>query len=115
MCPGGSFGAVLDAVSSPVQAALHRFAKLHLDGLEDIVREGVERGQFEIGDQRPRDIATQIAAAIQGALVVGRLTGDRHVIDTVAAEFRNYLNYGKPAAATDHTDHNGPKVRSAIN
>jgi TetR/AcrR family transcriptional repressor of nem operon len=115
MCPGGSFGAVLDAVSSPVQAALHRFTKLHLDWLEGIVRDGVERGQFQIGDQRPRDIATQIAAGIQGALVIGRLTGDRHVIDTVAAEFRNYLHYAKPAATTDHTDHNGPKVTSATN
>ena len=40
MCPGGSFGAVLDAISSPVQAALHRFAKMHLDWLEGTVREG---------------------------------------------------------------------------
>ena len=100
MCPGGSFGAVLDAVSSPVQAALHRFAKMHLDWLEDIVRDGVERGQFQIGDQRARDVAKQIAAGIQGALLVGRLTGDPHVIDTIAAEFRSYLNYPKPAPKT---------------
>jgi TetR/AcrR family transcriptional repressor of nem operon len=43
MCPGGSFGAVLDAVSSPVQSALHRFSKMHLDWLEGVVREGAER------------------------------------------------------------------------
>ena len=97
MCPGGSFGAVLDAVSSPVQSALHRFAKMHLDWLEDIVREGAERGQFQIGDQRPRDVAAQISAAVQGALLVGRLTGDPHVIDTVAAGLRTYLGYAKPA------------------
>ena len=55
LCPGGSFAAVLDAVSSPVQRALHSFTKMHLDWLEDIVREGVARGQFTIGEQRPRD------------------------------------------------------------
>jgi TetR/AcrR family transcriptional repressor of nem operon len=97
MCPGGSFGAVLDAVSSPVQATLYRFAKMHLDWLEGVVREGVNRGQFKIGDQRPRDIATQIAAGVQGALLVGRLTGEPHALDTVATEFRNYLGYSKPA------------------
>ena len=103
MCPGGSFGAVLDAVSSPVQAALLRFAKLHLDWLEDIVRDGVERGQFQIGDQRPCDVAKQIAAGIQGALLVGRLTGDPHVIDTIAAEFRSYLNYPKARTETPNS------------
>ena len=39
MCPGGSFAALFDAISSPVQAALHRFAKMHLDWLESTVRE----------------------------------------------------------------------------
>ena len=96
MCPGGSFGAVFDAVSSPVQGALHRFAKIHLDWLEGIVREGVERGQLQIGDQRPRDVAMQIVAGVQGALLMGRLTGDPHVIDMVAAELRSYLGYATP-------------------
>jgi TetR/AcrR family transcriptional repressor of nem operon len=93
MCPGGSFGALFDAVSSSVQAALHRFAKLHLDLLEGIIREGAHRGEFQIRDQRPRDVAMQILAGIQGALLMGRLTGDRHFIDTVAAEFTTYLGY----------------------
>ena len=93
MCPGGSFAAVFGAVSSPVQAALHRFAKMHLDWLEDVVRDGVELGQFTIGDQRPRDVATQISAGVQGALLVGRLTSDRHVISVMAEGIRRYLGY----------------------
>jgi hypothetical protein len=96
MCPGGSFGSVFDAVSSSVQTALHRFAKMHLDLLEDIVREGTERGQFKIRDQRPRDVAMQILAGIQGALLMGRLTGDPHAINRVVAEFQNYLGYVLP-------------------
>jgi TetR/AcrR family transcriptional repressor of nem operon len=95
MCPGGSFAAMLDAVSSPVQATLHRFAKMHLDWLESVVRDGVARGQFKIGDQRPREVATQIVAGVQGALLVGRLTGDPHAIDAVATEFENYLGFKK--------------------
>jgi TetR/AcrR family transcriptional repressor of nem operon len=97
MCPGGSFAAVFDAMSSPIQAALHRFAKLHIDWLEDIVREGVQKSQFEIGNQRPRDVAMQILAGVQGALLSGRLTSDPHFIDAVAAQFRNYLRYDKCA------------------
>ena len=93
MCPGGSFGSVFGAVSSPVQRALHRFAKMHLDWLEDVVRDGAERGQFKIGDQRPCDVAMQIAAGVQGALLMGRLTSDSHVIDSVGDEFRSYLGY----------------------
>jgi TetR/AcrR family transcriptional repressor of nem operon len=92
MCPGGSFGAVFDAVSSPVQRGLHNFSQMHLRLLENIVRDGVERGQFQIGDQRPRDVAMQILAGVQGALLMGRLTGDPHVIDTVAVELRRYLS-----------------------
>jgi TetR/AcrR family transcriptional regulator, transcriptional repressor for nem operon len=93
MCPGGSFAAVFGGVSSSVQSALHRFTKLHLDLLESIIREGAERGQFQIKDQRPRDVAMQIFAGAQGALMIGRLTGDAHVIDAVTAEFRSYLDY----------------------
>jgi len=93
MCPGGSFAAVFGAVSSPVQASLHRFAKMHLDWLEDVIRDGLEEGQFTIGDQRPRDVAAQIAASIQGALLVGRLSSDRHVLAVVADGIRRYLGY----------------------
>ncbi len=93
MCPGGSFAAVFDGVSSSVQSALHRFTKLHLDLLESIIREGAERGQFHIKDQRPRDVAMQIFAGAQGALMIGRLTGDAHAIDAVNDEFRSYLGY----------------------
>jgi len=93
MCPGGSFGSVFGAVSPRVQAALHRFARTHLDLLEDIVREGVERGQFTIGDQRPRDVATQIAAGVQGALLTARIASDPHVLDVSVAGLRRYLGY----------------------
>jgi TetR/AcrR family transcriptional repressor of nem operon len=93
MCPGGSFASVFGGISSSVQSALHRFTKLHLDLLESIIREGAERGQFQIKDQRPRDVAMQILAGAQGALMIGRLTGDAHVIDAVTAEFRSYLGY----------------------
>jgi hypothetical protein len=91
MCPGGSLGAVFGAVSPRVQAALHRFARVHLDLLEGIVREGVDRGQFEVGDQRPRDVATQIAASVQGALLMARITSDPHVLDEVIPGLRRYL------------------------
>ncbi|MDJ0512013.1 MAG: TetR/AcrR family transcriptional regulator [Methyloceanibacter sp.] len=101
MCPGGSFGAVFDAVSSPVQAAVHRFATRHIDELEDIVREGVKRGQFAIGDQRPRDVAMQILAGVQGALLSGRVTSDPHFIDAVAAQFRTCLSPGRTASRPD--------------
>jgi TetR/AcrR family transcriptional repressor of nem operon len=93
MCPGGSFASLFGGVSSSLQSALHRFTKLHLDLLESIVREGAERGRFQIKDQRPRDVAMQIFAGAQGALIIGRLTGDTHAIDAVAAEFRHYLDY----------------------
>ena len=83
-------------VSSSVQSALHRFTKLHIDLLESIIREGAERGQFQIKDQRPRDVAMQIFAGVQGALMTGRLTGDAHVLDAVTAEFRSYLGYVPP-------------------
>jgi TetR/AcrR family transcriptional regulator, transcriptional repressor for nem operon len=98
MCPGGSFGAVFGAVSSPIQSALHRCSNMHLDWLEDVVREGVERGQFEIGGQRPRDVAMQILASVQGALLMGRLTSEPYVIDAVAAELRSYLGYAPKGA-----------------
>jgi TetR/AcrR family transcriptional repressor of nem operon len=93
MCPGGSFASLFGGVSSSLQSALHRFTKLHLDLLEIIVREGAERGQFQIRDQRPRDVAMQIFAGAQGALSIGRLTGDTHAIDAVSDEFRSYLGY----------------------
>jgi hypothetical protein len=38
-------------------------------------------------------VAMQILAGVQGALMIGWLTGDAHAIDAVIAEFRNYLGY----------------------
>jgi TetR/AcrR family transcriptional regulator, transcriptional repressor for nem operon len=93
MCPGGSFAADFDAVSSPVQASLHRFAKMHVDWLEEVVRDGVEQGQFTIGNQRPRDVAAQIFASVEGALLVGRLSSDRHILVAAAEGIRRYLGY----------------------
>jgi len=39
----------------------------------------------------------QILAGIQGALMMGRLTGDSPFIDAVAAEFMRYLGYAPTA------------------
>ena len=113
MCPGGSFASLFDGVSSSVQSTLHRFAKLHLDLLESIIREGAERGQFQIEDQRPRDVAMQIFAGVQGALIIGRLTGDTHAIDAVAAEFRSYLGYVPTKHAGFRSKNGGTEVVSS--
>ena len=93
MCPGGSFASVFGAVSPPVQRALYAFTRVHLDWLEGVVREAAAAGAFHIGEQRPRDVATQIFAGVQGALLTARLTSDPGVIDTVATEIRCYLGY----------------------
>ena len=66
---------------------------MHVDWLEEVVRDGVEQGQFTIGDQRPRDVAIQILAGVQGALLAGRLSSDRHVLAVVAEGIRRYLRY----------------------
>jgi hypothetical protein len=58
-----------------------------------VVRDGAEQGQFTVDDQRPRDVAAQILAGVQGALLVGRLTSDRHVLGVVAEGTRRYLGY----------------------
>ena len=91
MCPLGSFGALFDAISPPVQRALHQHTKWHFDWLESVVRDGVAQGQFAIGDQRPHDVALQIFASVQGALLTGRLATDPHVIEQIGAALRRYL------------------------
>ncbi len=99
MCPGGSFASVYGAISSSLQTAVHRFGNMHLDWVEGVVRDGVEQGEFDIGDQRPRDVAAQIVSGIQGALLMGRLTSDPHILDAVADGFTRSLGYA--AKATD--------------
>ena len=61
--------------------------------LEEVVRDEVELSQFTIGDHRPRDVPTQILAGVQGALLVGRLSSDRHVLAVVAEGIRRCLGY----------------------
>jgi hypothetical protein len=53
----------------------------------------------------------QIVAGIQGALLMGRLTGDSHFIDAVAGEFRSYLGYA-PTAKTSR-QRRKPKISAA--
>jgi hypothetical protein len=66
-----------------------------------LVRDGVEQRQFTIGDQRPRDVAAQIASSVQGALLVGRLSSDRHVLTVVAEGIRRYLGYAPKGTPYD--------------
>lgn len=101
MCPGGSFASVYGAVSPQVQRALHAFTNMQLDWLEGVVREGAAKGEFHIGAQRPRDVATQIFAGVQGALLTGRIISDPGVIDAVATELRTYLGYAPAIAGSN--------------
>ena len=88
--------AVLERSTEWVRARCIASPKCISTYLRTLSGRGRERGQFQIRDQRSRDVAMQIVAGIQGALLMGRLTGDPHAINTVVAEFQNYLGYVLP-------------------
>lgn len=75
VCLCGALAAEFPALPAEMQARVERFFEDHQRWLAQIITRGQKEGAFDAG-LAPRDAAEGVFAALQGALLVGRATGD---------------------------------------
>lgn len=85
LCPGINFVASWDSVTTSTQQQVLRLYRVHKEGLEAIITDGRNAGEFEQSDLSPADMATCVFAILQGGLITSRITGNVKEFDLCKA------------------------------
>lgn len=90
VCLCGALAGEMMALPSELRTRVARFFRQHQAWLAKIVARGVSRGEFCI-EESPERLARLYFAALQGALLVKRTTGDVGQLKDVVAAMRRQL------------------------
>jgi TetR/AcrR family transcriptional repressor of nem operon len=91
MCPAGAFAGEWGSVSQDVQKAVQRILKMQIKNIADIVRAGMESGDFVEQDRSPDQIAKWIFSMLQGSLVCDRVMETKSNFALSAEMITEYL------------------------
>ena len=75
VCLSGALAGEMPGLPTKMRAHVDHFFKSHHAWLTGILKRGVERGEFKLPNP-PAKTARMVLAALQGALLVKRTTGD---------------------------------------
>ncbi len=78
LCPGASFAASWDAVSSGTQEKVKALYQLYKTSLSNIIQRGRDEGEFITTDLTPAQLSTLVFALLQGGLLASRVSGDKN-------------------------------------
>lgn len=93
VCLCGALAGELLALPPDLRARVDRFFRQHQTWLAAILKRGVARGEWKLRG-KPMQVARLVFGALQGALIVGRTTGDRTQLRDVVAMLKADL--GRP-------------------
>lgn len=83
MCLGGMLAAEADTVPAEVRAEVQRFVSLNVDWIARVLANSKTE---PVASRAVRDHAMTVFAALEGAMLVARGTGDLAAFDTVAGQ-----------------------------
>lgn len=98
VCLCGALAGEMMVLPSEIRARVARFFKQHQAWLARILKRGQDRGEF-ILTEKPEKVARMIFAALQGALLVKRSTGDVSQLNDVIAALKAQLGGAAAKAA----------------
>ena len=76
---GGAFASEWDKLSDEVHQSVQRVLKAQIDGVRDIIAEGVSIGEFENHGQSPKELSSWIISCLQGSILTSRVEeNDKH-------------------------------------
>jgi len=90
VCLCGALAGEMMALPEDLRARVKHFFTTHQDWLTKLLKRGVARGEFRL-PAPPAKVARSIFAALQGALLVKRATGDISQINDVIAGIKLQL------------------------
>ena len=91
ICPGGAFAGEWESLSSDVKDKAHRLIEVQIEGVRQILEEGIEKGEFDSKDQSAGELSRWIVSSIQGSLITCRIMANSKSFDTVVEIIRKYL------------------------
>ena len=91
MCPGGAFAGEWDKLSDPVKQQVNRLINAQIQGLQNILRAGIDSGEFNDHGQSVEDLAQWLISGIQGALLTSRVTGSDKYFESMLKVSTQYL------------------------
>lgn len=97
VCLCGALAGEIMVLPEPLRERVERFFKEHHVWLAEILKRGVERGEWKL-DGRPLQMARLIFGALQGSLLVKRTTGDPAQSRDVMAMLKARLDARTPTA-----------------
>lgn len=86
ICLCGSMASDAETLDEASRAGIGRYVRMSCDWVEGAVVQGIEDGEF-FGTGSAADEAASLVSALQGALVMGRATGDSSALDSVERRF----------------------------
>lgn len=90
VCLCGALAGETMALPPEMRQRVARFFRQHQAWLGEILRRGVERGEFVLSE-KPEKVARMIFGALQGALLVKRTTGEVAQLSDVVAVLKSQL------------------------
>lgn len=94
MCPAGVTAGGWDKLSTRVKDGVKKLFYSQLKGLEDIVRDGREAGEFADNDKSAEAVALWIISSMQGGLVTSRVMGNPQPFELATELVMDYLTNG---------------------
>ncbi len=91
MCPAGAFAGVWERQSSPVKEQVNKLITTQLQGIKNIISKGLKSGEFNAHGLSLDDLALWVVSNLQGALLTGRIMGNKKSFDSSAKTIRKFL------------------------
>jgi len=90
VCLGGMFASEILAFGQDMRKQVQQFFVDNESWLEDLIREGIAQGDFQIKDS-PKKAAQDIFAALEGVLLVSRAFHDQGRVAQLGSRLENML------------------------
>jgi len=95
VCPGGVFAGEWETLSEEVKAQAHKLIEVQIQGVKEILEQGIEASEFNAKGQSAEALARWIISSIQGSLITCRIMENSQNFDTVVSIIRQYLGLTK--------------------
>lgn len=91
MCPGGAFAGEWERQSSTVKKQVNKLITVQYKGIKNIISKGLESGEFSDHDLDLDELALWVVSSLQGALLTGRIMGNKKSFESSAKTIRKFL------------------------
>lgn len=91
ICPGAACVSEWDQLSTKSQELIARLLKIQAGGVEDIIADGLEIGEFNGHGNSAKHLSLWVISSIQGALLTSRAFKDKEVFVNVTRSIENTI------------------------